>query len=157
MIFGIKEKWIILTHTMYCCLLLQIYLCYLWLLCAAETHMFFIMTLMFCCVWQREPDSADESKLSPPDQGEDQVCVSAHQTIFTLPPLLPGLAFTHTQVWVHIHTHDLTLPFQAGMCYWCHSCTYDQSNTTQFPWNMFITTINRSVILVLFVYYYCIY
>ncbi len=32
MIFGIKEKCIILTHTMYCCLLLQIYLCYLWLL-----------------------------------------------------------------------------------------------------------------------------
>ncbi len=29
MIFGIKEKCIILSHTMYCCLLLQIYLCYL--------------------------------------------------------------------------------------------------------------------------------
>ncbi len=29
MIFGIKEKFIILTHTVYCCLLLQIYLCYL--------------------------------------------------------------------------------------------------------------------------------
>ncbi len=29
MIFGIQEKCIILTHTMYCCLLLQIYLCYL--------------------------------------------------------------------------------------------------------------------------------
>ncbi len=29
MIFGIKEKCIILTHIMYCCLLLQIYLCYL--------------------------------------------------------------------------------------------------------------------------------
>ncbi len=28
-IFVIKEKSIILTHTMYCCLLLQIYLCYL--------------------------------------------------------------------------------------------------------------------------------
>ncbi len=36
--FGIKEKFIILSHTMYCCLLLQIYLCCLWLrLCS---HMF---------------------------------------------------------------------------------------------------------------------
>ncbi len=37
MIFGIKEI-LILTHTMYCCLLLQIYLCYLWLLlCSRDT------------------------------------------------------------------------------------------------------------------------
>ncbi len=39
MIFVIKEKWIILTHTMYCCLLLQIYLCYYDCFCAAGTLM----------------------------------------------------------------------------------------------------------------------
>ncbi len=39
MIFVIKEKCIILTHTMYCCLLLQIYLRYLWLLlCCRDTY-----------------------------------------------------------------------------------------------------------------------
>ncbi len=38
MIFGIKENIIIMIHTVYCCLVLQIYLCCV-CFCAAGTHL----------------------------------------------------------------------------------------------------------------------
>uniref|UniRef100_A0A673LAP5 Uncharacterized protein n=1 Tax=Sinocyclocheilus rhinocerous TaxID=307959 RepID=A0A673LAP5_9TELE len=64
--------------------------------------MFFIIT-QCSVVFHQLTESADESKLSPPDQGEDEVCASAQLSRLCV-------AFTHTSVQIHvckhIHTHD---------------------------------------------------
>ncbi len=99
MIFGIKEKWVILTHSMYCCLLLQIYLCCLWLhLCSRDTYLIWVVwdcgivpgqwlrrrwsSRRWWAAGRREAHRAAWEKL-----GDDRVLdtnTETHQQVFTL-------------------------------------------------------------------------
>ncbi len=54
MIFGLKENCIILTHTMYCWLLLQLYLYYYLLLCSRDTY---CICLKICGDYKRQTET----------------------------------------------------------------------------------------------------
>ncbi len=71
MIFGIKEKWIILSHIMYCCLLLQIYLCYLWLLLCSRVTYIDRLIMTMTGKLQKHPKSIIQLIKLSPDQMHD--------------------------------------------------------------------------------------
>ncbi len=83
--FGIKEKWIILTH-MYFWLLLQIYRCYLWLLsCSRVTYM-----KNYCWVMSVKRDAL-------------LAVIYAWLHLLVTRSILLSLSLTHTHT--HTHTH----------------------------------------------------
>ncbi len=75
MIFGIKESCIILTHTVYCCLLLQTHLCCFGLCLCSRVTCLCLCHVLQVCLRHWSASRAPAAAFIPPGQHQLVVCV----------------------------------------------------------------------------------